>query len=581
MPPRQQARTLERLPEPAHLHRPRPRVAHVRGARGRRRRQLDPTPAGYAWTILDGTPPETTIDSGPPATTTEHERDLRLLVERGRLDLRVLARRRRRSRPAPRRVSYTGLGVGDHSFRVRATDAAGLVDDDARELRVDDRGAAGHDRARDDDRRRPGRPTTAQHRRELTFSRTSRADLRVLARRRRVQRRAPRRFSFTNLALGAHTLRVRATDAAGNIDPTPAIRSWTITAAARDDDPDRARPTPMTESTSATFTFEADQPARPSSARSTSDLASTPAPRGVTYTGLAMGAHEFLVRAQRRRRQRRPDAGRVQLGDRRHHAAGRHDHRRPGDRDHGHDRDLHVHVRRPGRPSSSARSTAPRSSSAVARRRTPGRSSPRRRARSPGAHTFEVQRPRAAPARRPGPGRSGSGRSRTTPRPRRRSSDAPARPVDGRPAARRSRSLEQRARRDLRVLARRRSRSASCASPPEQLPSSATSMPGAHTLQVRAVDPSLNVDATPRVVQLDGRRPAGHDDHRRPGRRRRRRRPTTRPRRSRSPPTRPRRPTSARSTAPGSRRARRRSPTPRPSSRHRADRRTASHGSTV
>jgi hypothetical protein len=34
--------------------------------------------------------------------------------------------------------------------------------------------------------------------------------------------------SYTNLALGSHTFDVRAKDAAGNIDPTPASHSWTI-----------------------------------------------------------------------------------------------------------------------------------------------------------------------------------------------------------------------------------------------------------------------------------------------------------------------------------------------------------------
>jgi large repetitive protein len=39
--------------------------------------------------------------------------------------------------------------------------------------------------------------------------------------------RAP--LTFTGLATGTHTFRARAVDLAGNVDPTPATRTWTIT----------------------------------------------------------------------------------------------------------------------------------------------------------------------------------------------------------------------------------------------------------------------------------------------------------------------------------------------------------------
>jgi MYXO-CTERM domain-containing protein len=45
-------------------------------------------------------------------------------------------------------------------------------------------------------------------------------------------------FSTAALAVGAHTIQVRAIDAAGNVDPTPASYGWTITAAALDSDGD-------------------------------------------------------------------------------------------------------------------------------------------------------------------------------------------------------------------------------------------------------------------------------------------------------------------------------------------------------
>ena len=38
--------------------------------------------------------------------------------------------------------------------------------------------------------------------------------------------------AYSGLAVGAHSFEVRATDAAGNVDPTPAIRSWTVAGSA-------------------------------------------------------------------------------------------------------------------------------------------------------------------------------------------------------------------------------------------------------------------------------------------------------------------------------------------------------------
>lgn len=54
--------------------------------------------------------------------------------------------------------------------------------------------------------------------------------------------------SYNGLAVGQHTFAVRATDAVGNVDPTPPSRSWTITAPASSAPP----PTSSTPQTSAT-----------------------------------------------------------------------------------------------------------------------------------------------------------------------------------------------------------------------------------------------------------------------------------------------------------------------------------------
>ena len=68
------------------------------------------------------------IDSSPPASTEDRCRDLRLQVQRGRLELPVQAGLGLPGRGADSPQSYSGLSVADHSFSVRATDAAGNVD---------------------------------------------------------------------------------------------------------------------------------------------------------------------------------------------------------------------------------------------------------------------------------------------------------------------------------------------------------------------------------------------------------------------------------------------------------------------
>ena len=65
-------------------------------------------------------------------------------------------------------------------------------------------------------------------------------------------------IAYAGLADGAHTFRVRATDAAGNPDPTPAVFTWTVDTAPPNTTITSAPPDP-TGSTSATFTFTATE----------------------------------------------------------------------------------------------------------------------------------------------------------------------------------------------------------------------------------------------------------------------------------------------------------------------------------
>ena len=275
----------------------------------------------------DTTPPNTSISSGPP----RHHLDLRQLclhLDRGRLELRMQARRRRLGAAAPR-PSPTRPRRRLHQFSVRAKDAAGNVDAtpavDGWTVTPSAAPAAGRHHAAGDvdherDPRRPPPRTSAsfsfysseagstfeckldsggwselhlaegllrsrcrhppvlgsrdrrgrQRRRDPGDARAGRSKSpprrptpprpkpRSPAGRRQAPPR-PRRSlclhlqrgrvrasnasstaaswaacsspkSYSGLAVGSHQFSVRATDAAGNVDATPAIFGWTVEA---------------------------------------------------------------------------------------------------------------------------------------------------------------------------------------------------------------------------------------------------------------------------------------------------------------------------------------------------------------
>jgi hypothetical protein len=101
--------------------------------------------------------------------------------------------------------------------------------------------------------------------------------------------------SYTGLADGSHTFRVRAIDAAGNTDPTPAEQSWTV-----DTTPPETTitsgPSGTTTSASATFEFAANEPVWSfECSLDTAQFAHCSSP--TSYTGLSGGSHTFRVYA--------------------------------------------------------------------------------------------------------------------------------------------------------------------------------------------------------------------------------------------------------------------------------------------
>jgi Bacterial Ig-like domain len=110
---------------------------------------------------------------------------------------------------------------------------------------------------------------------------------------------------YTNLSNGSHTFEVRATDAAGNVDATPASRTFSVDVSPPPQDTDPPETTidsgPSEGSTvkpkDATFTFSSDE-AGSTFECSLDSGAYSACSSPKRYTGLANGSHTFRVRAK-------------------------------------------------------------------------------------------------------------------------------------------------------------------------------------------------------------------------------------------------------------------------------------------
>ena len=101
--------------------------------------------------------------------------------------------------------------------------------------------------------------------------------------------------TYGNLAMGVHTFAVRVRDSGGNLDPTPATRTWTV-----DLTPPETTitdgPTGMVGSATASFTFTSNEDGS-TFACSLDGGAAVPCTSPFTALGLAQGPHSFSVAA--------------------------------------------------------------------------------------------------------------------------------------------------------------------------------------------------------------------------------------------------------------------------------------------
>jgi MYXO-CTERM domain-containing protein len=249
---------------------------------------VDSSPASHTWTV-DLTPPETLINSAPPESTPQTSATFTFISEPGATFECSLDGAAYSACTSP--MTYSNLSIGQHVFIVRAIDAVGN----------DDLSPAGHGwiitgPSQVVETTLTSAPPAVTRQRSATFTFTSNV--------------AGASFecsldnaAFTpcsspatvnNLFEGSHTFRVRARDAAGNVDSSPASHTWTV-----DLTPPEtlitSAPPESTPQTSATFTFSSEPGATFECSLDGAAYSACTSPR--TYSNLSIGQHAFIVRA--------------------------------------------------------------------------------------------------------------------------------------------------------------------------------------------------------------------------------------------------------------------------------------------
>ncbi len=250
----------------------------------------DASPATRTWTV-DATPPDTSLTSGPAVTVNSTSATFTFsstdpgATFQCRLDGAAFA-------PCTSPRQLAGLTEGSHTFEVRASDAAGNIDASpaSRTWTVDTTAA---------DTSITGGPTGAVSSTSATFTFSSpdstatfqcRLDGGAFA-------ACTSPGQLTGLTEGSHTFEVRAVDAAGNIDASPASRTWTVDTTAPDTTI-TSGPAPTSSSPDATFEFSSADADVASFDCSLDGGAFTTCSSPHNVTGLADGEHTLDVRAR-------------------------------------------------------------------------------------------------------------------------------------------------------------------------------------------------------------------------------------------------------------------------------------------
>jgi Ca2+-binding RTX toxin-like protein len=262
----------------------------------------DPTPAVASFTV-DVTAPKAEITSGPEGPTNEARPTFNFNASGGTVACFLEAEGEPETEegeppfePCTTSSSYTpatNLPEGSYEFHLRARDAAMNETEDVRAFSVDTTAPETTITSAPATITDDATPTIEFSSSEAESTFQCRYDVEAF---RACSGPGATDTPATALADGAHTFQVRAIDAAGNADATPATAAFTLVTGGPQTSIDSG-PEGAIAATEAAFTYSTDETASMECSLDGASFASCPT-AGKTYTGLTEGEHVFEVRGK-------------------------------------------------------------------------------------------------------------------------------------------------------------------------------------------------------------------------------------------------------------------------------------------
>lgn len=254
----------------------------------------DATPATYTWRV-DTVAPDTRLLSTPPSRTTQTAINIEFDADEADATFEVSVDGGS-FQTATSPLSLDAVALGDHTVQVRATDPAGNVETTVAAHSWTVLAATGDTTPPDTEfnSAAPASPT-AQRTATFEFSATEAGSVFEGSLNGEAFHLITSPFQLADAPDGENTFRIRAIDASGNVDPSPAAVSWTVDATPPDTVAESG-PSGALNNSNATISFRANEPG----ARFEGRLDSQPfrtVSSPVRLNNLAQGSHKYEVRA--------------------------------------------------------------------------------------------------------------------------------------------------------------------------------------------------------------------------------------------------------------------------------------------